>query len=379
MDFELNENQRMIRDMVRDFAENEIKPVAGEYDEKEEFPGEIFDQLGELGLMGILFPEKYGGAGMGYIEYVLAVEELSKVDGSIGLSVAAHNSLCTNHIYIRGTEKQKEKYLPPLAGGEAIGAWALTEPGAGSDAGGTETTAVLDGNEWVLNGSKTFITHGSVGDIAVVVAATDKEKGNKGISSFIVEMDNPGISAGKKESKLGCRASDTSEIVLEDCRIPEENLLGEKNEGFKDALAVLDGGRISIAAMGLGIAEGALEESVDYSKQREQFGRPIAEFQGIQWKLAEMSAEIEASRALVLRAAYRKDKGERTTKESAMAKLYAGETAVDAANEAVQILGGYGYTKDYPVERFLRDAKLCTIGEGTSEIQRLVIARELLK
>ncbi len=379
MDFELSENQRMIRDMVRDFAETEVRPFASQWDEKEEFPMETVMKMGELGLMGIIFPEEYGGAGMGYAEYAVAVEELSKVDASIGITVAAHNSLCSNHIYLMGTEEQKKRYLVPLASGKVIGAWGLTEPGAGSDAGATKTTAVRDGNGWVLNGSKNFITHASVGGIAVVLASTDREKGTHGISAFVIDMDTPGIHPGKKEKKMGFRASDTAQLILEDCRVSDDNLLGKLNEGFKAALTVLDGGRISIAAMSLGIAQGALDMSVKYSKEREQFGRAISKFQAIQWKLADMATEVEAARALVYQSAFMKDNGQKVIKESAMAKLYAGEVAVKCTNEAVQIFGGYGFTRDYPVERFYRDAKLCTIGEGTSEIQRLVISRELLK
>ncbi len=379
MNFELSENQKMIRDMVRDFADAEVRPYAAQWDEDEKFPHETVKKMAELGLMGIIFPEKYGGAGMGYAEYAVAVEELSRVDASIGITVAAHNSLCSNHIYLMGTEEQKKKYLEPLASGKVIGAWGLTEPGAGSDAGSTKTTALRDGNEWVLNGTKNFITHASVGGIAVVLASTDKEKGTRGISAFVIDMDTPGIKPGKKERKMGFRASDTAQLILEDCRLTDDNLLGNLNEGFKGALKILDGGRISIAAMSLGLAQGALDESIKYSKEREQFGRPISAFQAIQWKLADMATEIEAARVLVYRSAYLKDQGKTVTRESAMAKLYAGEVAVSTTGEAVQIHGGYGFTRDYPVERFYRDAKLCTIGEGTSEIQKLVISRELLK
>ena len=328
-------------------------------------------------MLGLIFPPEYGGAGVGYISYAIAVEEISRVCGAHGITVAAHNSLCSNHIYISGTEEQKEKYLTPLAKGEKIGAWGLTEPAAGSDAGATETTAVLDGDEWVLNGQKNFITHGSVADTAVIIAATDKSKGHKGISSFIVDCDSPGYSTGTKENKLGLRCSDTAEIVMEDCRIPKTNLLGNIDGAFKDVLAVLDGGRISIAAMALGIGQGAFDESVKYAKEREQFGRPIAKFQAIQWMIADMATELDAARLLTYRAGYLKDKGVPVTKESAMAKLYASEVGMRVCTKAIQIHGGYGYTKDYPVERFFRDVKLCEIGEGTSEIQRLVIARRL--
>jgi alkylation response protein AidB-like acyl-CoA dehydrogenase len=363
--------------MVRNFAETEIKPIVPEYDEKQEFPWETVRKMADLNLLGLIFPPEYGGAGVGYISYAIAVEEVSRVCGAHGITVAAHNSLCSNHIYISGTEEQKKKYLTPLAKGEKIGAWGLTEPGAGSDAGETMTTAVLDGDEWILNGQKTFITHGSVADTAVIIAATDKSKGHKGISSFIVDCDTPGYSSGMKENKLGLRCSDTAEIVLEDCRIPKENLLGNIDMAFKDVLAVLDGGRISIAAMALGIAQGALDESIKYAKEREQFGRPISKFQAIQWMIADMSTEIDAARLLTYRAGYMKDQGIRVTKEAAMAKMYAAEVGMRACTKAIQIHGGYGYTKDYPVERFFRDVKLCEIGEGTSEIQRLVIARRL--
>ena len=377
MRFELTKEQEMIRKMVREFAENEIKPIASEYDENQEFPWETVKKMGKLNLLGLIFPKKYGGSDAGYVGYAIAIEEISRICGSHGITVAAHNSLCSNHIYISGTEEQKQKFLVPLAKGEKIGAWGLTEPGAGSDAGATQTTAVLNGDEWVLNGSKIFITHGSVGDIAVVIAATDKSKKHKGISSFIVEKGTPGFSPGTKENKLGLRASDTAEMVFEDCRIPKENLLGKLNRAFYDTMAVLDGGRISIGAMALGLAQGSLDESIKYAKEREQFGKKIAKFQAIQWMIANMASEVEAARMLVYYAAWLKDNGMKVTKASAMAKMYASEVGMRTATKAIQIHGGYGYTKDYPVERLFRDVKLTEIGEGTSEIQRMVIARQL--
>jgi alkylation response protein AidB-like acyl-CoA dehydrogenase len=379
LDYRFTEEQESIRRTVREFADSRIRPTIMLYDESQEFPRQIFKELGEMGMLGILIPEEYGGAGLGYVEYVLVIEELSRVDGSVGLSLAAHNSLCTGHLFTFGNESQRRKYVIPLAQGKAIGAWSLTEPTAGSDAAGTKTSAVRDGNEWVLNGSKTFTTHGSVCDTAVVFAVTDKSRGKHGISAFVVEKGMKGFRAGKKENKLGCRASDTSEIVMEDCRIPAENLVGKEGEGFVDAMKVLDGGRISIAALALGMSQGAFDASLAYSKERRQFEQPIASFQAIQWYLADMATKIEASRLLTYRAAAMKDKGLNTTKESSMAKLYAGETSVWVADRAVQIFGGYGFVKDFPVEKFYRDVKLCTIGEGTSEIQRLVIARQLLK
>jgi alkylation response protein AidB-like acyl-CoA dehydrogenase len=379
VDFQLSEDQLAIRNMVRDFARKEIAPKALEWDEAQHFPRELFAGLGELGLLGILVPEEFGGAGLGYVEYVTVLEEVGAADGSIGLSVAAHNSLCTNHLYLFAADELKQEYLPKLASGEWIGAWGLTEPEAGSDAGGTRTTAVRDGNEWVLNGSKTFITHASVGDAAVLVARTAQDAGHHGISAFFVPFDRPGVSPGKKENKLGMRASDTSSLVLEDCRVPGGFLLGNEGEGFVQAMKVLDGGRISIAALSVGIARGALDAALSYSTVREQFGRPISSFQLTQAKLADMATSVDAARLLTQRSAAMKDAGLSTTCESAMAKVYASEVAVAVAEEAVQIHGGYGYTKEYPVERAWRDAKLCTIGEGTSEIQRMVIARELLK
>jgi alkylation response protein AidB-like acyl-CoA dehydrogenase len=379
MDFGFSEELLEIKRIAREFAEKEIRPHIMEWDEQQIFPADILQRLGELGFMGVLIPHEYGGAGLGYVEYVTIVEELSRVDGSIGISLAAHNSLCTGHIFIAGTEEQKRKYVVPLAKGERLGAWSLTEPEAGSDAGGTQTTARLDGDHWVLNGQKTFTTHGTYGDICVAMAVTDKAAGHHGISAFILEKGTPGFFPGKKENKLGLRASDTSTVVFEDCRVPKENLLGEAGEGFIDALKVLDGGRISIAALGLGMAQGAYEAALNYSKERKQFGKTISEFQAIQFKLADMATEIDAARLLTYRAAWMKDRGMKTTEQSSMAKLYAGEVAVRVANECVQIHGGYGFIKDYPAEKFYRDVKLCTIGEGTSEIQRLVIAREILR
>jgi alkylation response protein AidB-like acyl-CoA dehydrogenase len=378
MNFELNEEQVEMRRVLREFTENEIKPYAAEWDEKSTFPHEVTKKLGELGFLGVIFPAEYGGAGLSYVDYVTVVEELSRGDASVGITVAAHVSLCTNHIFEQGNEEQKKKYLVPLASGEWLGAWSLTEAEAGSDAGGTKTTAVLDGDEWVINGSKTFTTNGYVADVAIAMAVTDKSKGHHGISAFIVPKGTPGFRPGKKENKLGHRASDTSEMIFEDCRVPKENLLGPQGEGFVAALQILDGGRISIASLALGIAQAAYECALEYSQQRKQFGRPIASFQGVAFKLADMATEIDAARLLTYRAAVLKDQGKRVTKESAMAKLYASEVAMRVATEAVQILGGYGYTKDYPAERYFRDAKLTTIGEGTSEIQRLVISRQLL-
>jgi alkylation response protein AidB-like acyl-CoA dehydrogenase len=379
LDFDFTEEQLEIKRLAREFAESEIAPHALEWDEAQKFPLDLMKKLAHLGFLGILFPQEYGGAGLGYIEYVTVIEEISRVDGAIGLSVAAHNSLCSNHIFTFGTDAQKRRYLVPLASGEKLGAWGLTEPEAGSDAGGTQTSAIKDGDSYVLNGSKTFTTHGTYGDIFVLMAVTDRTKGNKGISAFILEKGTPGLRAGKKENKLGCRASDTSEVILENCRIPAGNLLGEEGQGFINCLEILDGGRISIAALAVGMAQGAFEASLNYSRQRKQFGRPIAEFQAIQWKLADMATEIEAARLLTYRAAFLRNLKRRATKEASMAKLYASEMGVRVATEAIQIHGGYGYIKDYPVEKFFRDSKICTLGEGTSEIQRLVIARQLLK
>ena len=379
MDFQLNEEQQQLRRSVREFAERELLPNVMKWDEANEFPLAAVKELGKLGLMGVIFPVEYGGAGLGYVEYVVAIEELSRVDGSIGITVAAHNSLCSNHIFVAGSEAQRRKYIPKLATGEFIGAWGLTEPGAGSDAGSARMTAVRKRDGWVLNGTKTFITNGHHADVLVVLAVTDKAAHTHGLSAFIVEKQTKGFRPGKKENKLGLRASDTSELIFEDCCVPADALCGKEGDGFIDAMRILDGGRISIAALGLGMAQGAYEAALKYSKQRQQFGKAISEFQAIQWKLADMATEIDAARLLTLRAAAMKDAGMKTTLESSMAKLYASEVAVRVANECVQIHGGYGFVKDYPAEKFYRDVKLCTIGEGTSEIQRLVIARQLLK
>jgi alkylation response protein AidB-like acyl-CoA dehydrogenase len=379
VDFQFTDEQQQLRGSVREFAEGEISPHVMVWDEASRFPIEIMPKLAEMGLLGIIFPEKYGGAGLGYIEYVIAIEELSRVDGSVGIIVAAHNSLCSNHIFKFGTEAQKERYLVPLARGEKIGAWSLTEPEAGSDAGGTRTTAKRDGDHWIINGAKTFTTNGHYADVCVAMAVTDKSRNSHGISAFIVEKGTPGFRPGKKENKLGLRASDTSEMILSDCRVPQENLLGGEGEGFIGSLKILDGGRISIAALALGMAQGALNAAVKYAKQRKQFGQAISEFQAIQFKLADMATQVEAARLLVYQAAWLADSGAaRFTRESSMAKLFASEVAVRVANECVQIHGGYGFIKDYPAEKFYRDVKLCTIGEGTSEIQKLVIARQLL-
>lgn len=377
-EFGFSDSMRMVQEMARNFAEKEIKPVVMKYDESQEFPFEIIKKLGDLGFLGVMVPEVFGGAGFGYLEYITIIEEISKVDPSIGLSIAAHNSLCTNHICTFGNEDQKKRYLPDLASGRKIGAWALTEPTSGSDAGGMLTTASRDGGHYVLNGSKNFITHGSVGHVTVVMAITDKTKGKKGISAFIVDNNTPGFIVSKKENKLGMRCCDTSALAFDNCRVPAANLLGEEGTGFSQALEVLDGGRISIASLALGIGQGALDASLKYAKVRKQFGKPIAEFQGIQWKLAEMVTNIEAARLLTYRAGFLKNQGKNVTLESSMAKYFASEVAVQATNEGVQIHGGYGFIKDFPVEKFYRDVKLVTIGEGTSEIQKIVIARELL-
>ena len=379
MDFTFTDEQKQLRKSVREFAEGEIAPHVMEWDESSHFPAEILPKLAEMGLMGVIFPEEYGGAGLGYIEYAIVIEELARVDGSVGLFVAAHNSLCSNHIYKFGSEEQKRKYLVPLAQGKKLGAWSLTEPEAGSDAGGTRTTAVRNGHGWTLNGSKTFTTNGTYADICVAMAVTDRSKDSHGISAFILEKGTTGFRSGKKENKLGMRASDTSEVIFTDCHIPAENLLGPEGEGFISSLKILDGGRISIAALGLGMAQGALEAATGYAKQRKQFNQPIADFQAIQFKLADMATQVEAARLLVYQAAWLADqKHVRFTRESSMAKYFAGEVAVYVADECVQIHGGYGFIKDYPAEKYYRDAKLCTIGEGTSEIQKLVIARQLL-
>lgn len=379
MDFGLNENQRMIAQMVRDFAEKEIKPYRNQWDADEHFPVDVMKKMGELGLLGIFVPEEYGGSGFGYFEYVTALIELGKVCGGVGLSVAAHNSLCTGHIFYNASEEQKKKYLPKLASGEWIGAWGLTEPNTGSDAMRMKTTAKKEGNEWVINGAKNWITHGLSGDVAVVLVRTGELLDSRGITAFIVEKGTPGFSAVKIKDKLGVRASETAELIFEDCRVPEENVIGEVGMGFIQAMQVLDGGRISIAALSCGIARGAYEASVQYSKEREQFGKSISKFQAIAFKLADMATEIEAAELLTYQAAYRKNNKLPQTKEGAFAKYYASEVAVKCGNEAVQVMGGYGYTKEYPAEKFLRDSKLLTIGEGTSEIQKLVISRELLK
>ncbi|MVN76646.1 acyl-CoA dehydrogenase [Hymenobacter sp. HMF4947] len=375
------ENQAMIAQMVRDFGLQHIKPHMMRWDETQEFPRDTFHQLGELGLMGVLVPQEYGGSGFGYQEYVTAIAELAKIDGSIGLSMAAHNSLCTGHILQHASEVQKHKYLPRLASGEWLGAWGLTEPNTGSDAGNMRTTAILDasGEYYVLNGAKNFITHGKSGDVAVVIARTGEVGDSHGMTAFIVERGTPGFAGGRKEDKMGMRASETTEMIFTDCHVPVENVIGKVGDGFVQSLKVLDGGRISIAALSLGIAQGAYEAALQYSKERHQFNQPISNFQGIAFKLADMVTEIEAASLLTYRAAEMKDRGQNVNLESAMAKLYASEVAVRTANEGVQIFGGYGYTKDYPAEKYYRDAKLCTIGEGTSEIQKLVIARALLK
>ena len=379
MDFNLSEEQQLLQKTVRDFAQSELAPHCREWDEKQEFPREVFSKLGALGLMGVIWPAEYGGSGLTTLDYSIVMEELARVDAGVALSVAAHNSLCSGHIFLAGTDEQKRRFLAPLARGEKVGCWGLTENSAGSDAGGTRTTAVRAGDGWVLNGSKTFITNGRVADTAVVMAVTDRAKGKKGISAFVVERGTKGFRAGKKEDKLGVRSSDTSELVFEDCRIPAGNLLGAEGHGFIDTLRILDRGRIGIAAFSVGIAQACLEASMKYGQERRQFGHPIAEFQAVQFKIADMATRVDAARLLTRRAAFLRDSGKEHTTESSMAKLYASEMSVRAALDAVQIHGGYGYVKDYPVERYLRDSKLGTIGEGTSEVQRLVIARELLK
>lgn len=379
LDFDVTENQTMIAQMVRDFGAKEIKPRMMEWDESQEFPIELFRKLGALGLMGVLVPQHYGGSGFGYLEYVTAISELSKIDGSIGLSMAAHNSLCTGHILQFANEEQKQKYLPKLATAEWIGAWGLTEPNTGSDAGNMRTVAVKDGDHYIINGAKNFITHGRSGHVAVVIVRTGQVGDSHGMTAFIVEKGTPGFSAGKKENKLGMRASETAELIFNDCRIHKSQMIGKEGDGFVQSLKVLDGGRISIAALSLGIAMGAFEAALKYSKERHQFNQPISAFQGISFKLADMATKIEAASLLTYRAADLKNKGKSVNKESAMAKLYASEVAVEIANEGVQIFGGYGYTKDFPAEKYYRDAKLCTIGEGTSEIQKMVISRSILK
>lgn len=379
MSFDVSENQKMIAQMVRDFGAREIKPFSMEWDEAQHFPVDLFRKMGGLGLMGVLVPEEYGGSGFGYHEYVTAIVEVSKIDGSIGLSVAAHNSLCTGHILQHASEEQKQKYLPKLASGEWIGAWGLTEPNTGSDAGNMRTVAVKDGDYYVINGAKNFITHGKSGDVAVVIVRTGNVGDSHGMTAFIIEKGTPGFAAGKKENKLGMRASETAELIFTDCRVHKSQMIGKEGDGFVQSLKVLDGGRISIAALSLGIAQGAFEAALKYSKERHQFNQPISAFQGISFKLADMATKIEAASLLTYRAADLKNKGKSVNRESAMAKLYASEIAVEVANEGVQIFGGYGYTKDFPAEKYYRDAKLCTIGEGTSEIQKLVISRSILK
>jgi len=378
MDFRLADEQEILRRTVREFAEAEIRPHVMEWDEAQRFPMELLPKLAALGLTGIQFPEEYGGAAMSAVDYCICIEELARVCPAIALSVAAHNGLCAAHIGLFGNQAQKQRYLTRLLRGEVLGAWGLTEAGAGSDAAGMRTTGVRDGDSWVINGSKSFITHGSIGGVMVVIAVTDRTKGHRGISAFIVEHGTPGMTAGRKENKLGMRASDTSEVVFQACRVPASQLLGEENWGFINTLQVLDAGRIGIAALSVGLAQGAYDAAREYAKQRRQFGQPISAFQAIQWKLADNATRIDAARLLTYRAAHLKDRGRRTTKESSMAKLFASEIAVRAADDCVQIHGGYGFVKDYPAEKYFRDVKLLTIGEGTSEIQRLVIARQLL-
>jgi alkylation response protein AidB-like acyl-CoA dehydrogenase len=379
IDFSTSETQLMIADTIRKFAKEHIQPYIMEWDESQKFPIEVFKKLGELGFMGVLVPEEYGGAGFGYFEYVTAIVEIAKVDGSVGLSFAAHNSLCTGHILQFASEEQKKKYLPKLASGEWIGAWGLTETGTGSDAGNMATTAVKDGDYYIINGAKNFITHGISGDVSVVMTRTGERGDSHGMTAFIIEKGTPGFTTGKKENKLGMRASETAEQIFTNCKIHKSQMIGNEGDGFVQALKVLDGGRISIASLALGIAKGALEASIKYSKERKQFGKAISEFQGIAFKLADMATKIEAAELLIFKAADLKNRHQKVTRESASAKYYASEIATEVANDAVQIFGGYGYTKDFPVEKFYRDAKLCTIGEGTSEIQKVVIARELLK
>ncbi len=379
MDFEYSQEQNQLRKAVREFAEGELAPHTMEWDESQHFPVDTFKKAGKLGLLGPVFPEVLGGAGLGYIDYSIMMEELARVDPSIALSVAAHVSLCTNHIYLAGSKEQHLKYIPKLASGEWIGCWSLTEPEAGSDAGGTRSTAVRDGGNWILNGAKTFCTNAQVAQVCVAMAVTDRAAASRGISAFILEEGMPGLRSGKKENKLGMRCSPTGEIIFTDCRVKDAQLCGNPGEGFVDSLRILDGGRISIAALAVGLAQGAYEAALKYSKTRKQFGRPISEFQAIQFKLADMATQIDAARLMVFRAGWMKDNELNVNKESAMAKLFASEVAVRAADEALQIHGGYGFIKDYPVEKFYRDVKLCTIGEGTSEIQRMVIARQLLK
>ncbi len=379
MDFNYNENQKLIVEMIRSFSAKEIVPNIKQWDDNQIFPVHLYKKLGELGLMGVLVPHEYGGSGFGYAEYVAAIEELAKVDPSVGLSMAAHNSLCTGHIMQFGNEEQKKKYLPKLASAEYLGAWGLTEHNTGSDSGGMATTAVKDGDDWVLNGAKNFITHAISGDIAVVIVRTGKKGDSKSMSAFIVEKGTPGLTSGKKEDKLGMRASETAELIFDNCRVPQLNLLGSVGDGFIQAMKVLDGGRISIAALSLGIAKGAYEAALKYAKERVQFGKPIAQHQAIAFKLADMATKIEASELLIYKAVFKKNTNQKVTLDGAMAKYYSSEVAVKISTDAIQILGGYGYTKDFPVERFYRDSKLCTIGEGTSEIQKIVIAKQILE
>ncbi|HEX2454467.1 MAG TPA: acyl-CoA dehydrogenase [Vicinamibacterales bacterium] len=378
MDFRLTEEQDLLRRTVREFAESEIRPYVIEWDEAQQFPMDLVPKLASLGLMGVQLPEEYGGAGLSAVDYCICIEELARVDPAVALSVAAHNGLCSSHIAMFGSDAQKRQYLPRLTSGEVLGAWGLTESGAGSDAAAMRTTAVKQGNCWIINGTKAFITHARIGGIVVAMAVTDRTRGHRGISAFVIEQGTPGMTAGKKENKLGMRASDTSELIFQDCRIPAGQLLGEEGQGFINTLQVLDAGRIGIAALAVGLAQGAYEAARSYAKERRQFGQPLSAFQAIQWKLADNATRIEAARLLTYRAAYLKDTGKRTTRESSMAKLYSGEIAVKAADDCVQIHGGYGFVKDYPAEKYFRDVKLVTIGEGTSEIQRLVIARQLL-
>tara|TARA_B100001109_G_C18822465_1_gene455241 strand:+ start:115 stop:1254 length:1140 start_codon:yes stop_codon:yes gene_type:complete len=379
MDFNLNENQKLISEMIRSFSSKEIVPNVKEWDDNQIFPIHVFKKLGELGLMGVLVPQEFGGSGFGYAEYVTAIEELAKFDPSVGLSMAAHNSLCTGHIMQFGNEEQKKKYLPKLASAEYLGAWGLTEHNTGSDSGGMSTTAFKDGDYWVLNGAKNFITHAISGDVSVVIVRTGEKGDSKGMSAFIVEKGTPGLTSGKKEDKLGMRASETAELIFDNCRVPQANLVGDIGDGFVQAMKVLDGGRISIAALSLGIAKGAYEAALKYAKERVQFGKPIAQHQAIAFKLADMATTIEASELLIYKAVGKKNNNQKVTLDGAMAKYYSSEVAVKVSTDAIQILGGYGYTKDFPVERFYRDSKLCTIGEGTSEIQKIVIAKQILK
>jgi len=377
LDFSLSEEQKLFQKTIREFCERELKPISDKIDKEEYFPWELYKKMGKMGLMGMTVPQEYGGAGIDRVSYMIALEEISRVCGSTGLTIEAHNSLGIGHIYEHGSEEQRKKYLPRLTSGEAFASWALTEPNAGSDAASIQTTAVLDGDEWVINGTKQFITSGDIAEVVTVMAKTDKTKGAKGISAFIVEKDTPGFKVGQLEDKLGLRGSHTAELIFEDCRIPKENLLGEKNMGFIGAMNILDRGRTAIGAMSVGIARGALEECIEYAKQRQQFGRPISKFQAVQWKIVNMATEIDAARLLVYRAAYLEDQNVRFTKEASMAKLFASEMAMRATREAIQIFGGYGYTREYPVERYFRDIKLCEIGEGTSEVQRMVIAKQI--